>query len=319
MSHAVVLRDLLVERRLQLSLVKSESDLGTGEEKTGSTRNYIIIPGNLSSVSVLALSDIGADTDLLSLSFVQRHSIPLDKMKRRVIALPTGKQIRSVGQATSPFAFDGEPTTYLRTFEILTKCIQDVVLGKPFLSLTSTLTKFAHRITQVRRYGFQNRVLLLGNGPQEIVVGKLNDQRVSAFPDTGSDATIMSKAYALSCGFRVLSGPIYRQRLQFSESSEAKADGVVDNVEWAFGDDCRNSKHCIDRILVLDRLPFDVILGGNFLLNTRTYELHQDCFYESSDDISDNAYLFNLIREVEQDKQLGRPLERRLRNFFHRK
>ena len=89
--------------------------------------------------------------------------------------------------------------TFKLNFHVLPNCIYDVILGRPFLTITETLSKYRRRFTEcvfsmfnVLRFGF------LGD-TRQVLEGSLGETQadkhsVLAGLDTGAECNVMSEA-----------------------------------------------------------------------------------------------------------------------------
>jgi len=97
--------------------------------------------------------------------------------------------------------------------------------------------------------------------------GWLNGEFVAALPDMVSDLMLMSRAYARERGFYINDDPGYQVLFEYGDRSRAYTTGLVEGVEWVFGDldgnDFGRTQNC--SFLVVDDLTCDVIFSDDFL------------------------------------------------------
>ncbi len=233
------------------------------------------ILGELNGVPVSAFPDYGSDLDILSANFVAEHGLLINKATRHSVKLPNGKIIRTIGTVSSPFAFKDEKTTHDRDFHVLPGSIHDIVLGRPFLKATQTLTKFMHRLKKkvVACPGLWKRLRLMGS-PRQRVGGYLHGQWIGACPDTGSDVMVMSRSYANERVFHV---ERHTTCLEFLDGSFAYTDGMVRGVTWNWNGEDQLYKCDFH---VLDNLPCPVVLSSDFLFTQNAFSAYEESFYD---------------------------------------
>lgn len=105
----------------------------------------------------------------------------------------------------------------------------------------------------------------------------------------------------------------------------AKTRGKVNNVQWQFNNEPRQY---ISEFYVRDATHLEVLLGADFLFDTKAYARYGDCFSDSGDSaIVDDEYCrendadhqCSLIREVWKDdgwlSHVGRGVRRRREGY----
>ena len=187
---------------------------------------------SINGVSVSALADTGSSLDVISKEFAEQHSIQFDQTRTCSVALPTGT-MTTEGIALVDFKFDGEERSRRREFHVLKSCFYSVILGKPFLDLTETLTKFTKRIHQafVPCLKRGSSLFLLGRPHQSLVTCQVNGRSGEALADTGSDFMFVSGDFARQNNFKVHTEKKYRKLIRFVDGSQGYTDGIVRNVK----------------------------------------------------------------------------------------
>ena len=219
-----------------------------------------------------AFPDNGSELDIISYRFAKKHGLGIDATDKRQLALPNGRQIRTVGTAALQFNFQGEKDTLRRTFHVLKNSVHDVVLGRSFLETTATLTTFVHRIkTKIASLKLPHVFLLGSLSPR--IRGSINGVNVNAVDDIGSDVNVMSLKEARRLGLRIEAGEAHKKLLGFADGSSAWTDGMVVGVDWRFGKNCSTTPIKID-IHILKDLTCDVILSNDFLFDNNAYSTH---------------------------------------------
>jgi hypothetical protein len=162
--------------------------------------------------------------------------------------------------------------------KVLRTSVHDVVLGSPFPKATKTLTRYVHRIGRRCRETFSYRVCALET-PQR-VRGGLNAVYVDAVPDTGAEVSLMSASFAAQQGVEINNDAKHRVLLEFADGSKANATGLVDNLEWTYGDS--HIPHRIN-VYILPELSVDLLFGCDFLHDTNAFIAHEADFWSGDD------------------------------------
>ncbi|KAF2242885.1 hypothetical protein BU26DRAFT_570313 [Trematosphaeria pertusa] len=249
----------------------------------------------LNSIEILAFPDSCSGLNIISESFLRRHSLSLNTNIDYSARLPNGKLVKSLGSLNLTFRFNRQHKGYRLPFTVLQNCVHDVVLGSDFLRQTETLTKYLGRIEWFRRppAGSIPRVCFVNN-PQQVVLGSINGQLVSASPDTGSDVNLISKLCATVLGLKIDTVSDRITTLEFIDGSTVPTFGMVSGVHWRFGaDNDAQSPPSLDKrtkvqewdfgtnaspgdtylcdFYVLEHLMFPVILSSDLLLGSNAF------------------------------------------------
>jgi hypothetical protein len=86
-----------------------------------------------------ALGDSGAKMNFMKEAVASSCGFKIDRTKRCSVRIGSGNVIQTTGSAIATFRFRSERTLYNLEFGLLPDCIHDVILGKPFLKVTSML------------------------------------------------------------------------------------------------------------------------------------------------------------------------------------
>ena len=190
-------------------------------------------------------------------------------------------------------------------FHILPNIVQDLVLGKKFLTVTETFRSKANRLRRVKEVFIKNlkqfHLLYLGdNGPR--FTRLLNGKPAKALADTGSNVLVMDEAYAHALRLPILRGPQHRNRLVFADGSTRTTTGMTCNVEWRFGG-LEESPHFLD-FHILEDAPAPIILSDYFLFATEAYEEYE-CYLtdEDTEDDEDDIYFYCIKHDSSYNAQ----------------
>jgi len=244
------------------------------------------IPGYLESRSINALGDSGAKHNFMNEDFALRSGLEVDRADVRKVRIGSGLEITTKGSVTSTFRFQDEYDYYSLVFHILPNSLHDVILGKPFLGVTQTLTKFFHRIKEkvVKAVSQQRHMLYLGaSGPR--FEGYVKNVPQAALGDTGSKVAVLDEDFARRIGVPIHNTRKYRTWLRFADNSTVRAAGMAFGVEWKFGGS--ETPYLLD-FHILKNASSSVILCDTFLFDTRAFSQYQDCLFD--EDHEDNEY-----------------------------
>jgi predicted aspartyl protease len=272
----------------------------------------------LNEEKVSAFPDTGASGNFVSLTYVERHGLEIDRTSSSNVRLGNGKTIDTIGTITSLVSFAGEKSTHALLFNVLRRSVHDVVLGSPFLKATETLTRYAHRIERRWRKAFSHRVCALGT-PQR-VSGRLNAVQVDAVPDTGAEVSLMSASFASQQGFEIDTDAQHCVLLEFADGSTANATGLVKDLKWKYGG---SEAPCRIDVYVLPELSVDLLLGDEFLVKTDAFVAHEDQFWSGDDvetqDMTDEkaiVWVFWIIKLVRKAVKHRRSLGQRMLSSY---
>lgn len=226
-------------------------------------RRYFV-EGSVNGTHVEALPDSGASLCFISKSLVSRLDLQPKPESQRSLYLANKKLIQSPGMVEVPWKFAAEKTEHILKCWILQESAHDLILGSSFLKATQTLTRFVRRIkSKVIALPRRLRLQLLDNGNQRLC-GYLNGNYTAAFPDTGSDAMLVSRAYAERNGLDIDTDINYQ--IELGDGTIAWTSGTVRDMEWKVGGMAiRCDFH------VLDDLCVDVVLSNDYLFDFKIF------------------------------------------------
>jgi hypothetical protein len=237
------------------------------------------ILGYLNGTAVAFFPDNQSAHDIISHDYAKRNHLKIDSSRRTRMRTAKGSHFNTLGTVLQPIHFAEEPEIYMREFHVLPKCVHDIILGGPFLSLTQTFTKFAHRVVKkLRGLSSRHRVCSTGSS-QQMLAGWANGQSVLALPDTGSDICLMSLRYACERGYRIDTDPKHRELMEFVDGSTAETCGRVEGFQWEF--DRSDIQVHTPEIHVLENLQTDLLLGYEFLENSDAFVTHEELFIDA--------------------------------------
>lgn len=217
--------------------------------------------------------------NVISADFAKSYGIKVNTDTRPNVRLANGKIVNAEGTVSLPFSFLGEMTLYNRDFKVMARCAYDVILGSRFLLETATLPGlkyFARRAKEVILSTYQRIRMMLTGCPEQFMTGFINDFPVNAVPDTGSDAMAVSQDFAERMGFKIHRKRKHRVWVTLADGSEALTAGMVMNAEWRFSrsNGLPSDLGFTENLLVLENMPCDMVLSGEFLHRTQAFATH---------------------------------------------
>ncbi len=179
-------------------------------KRLGRLLDLAILVGN---AYVLAIPDTGSTINAISYSWLQRLgsleviTLEDDSAKRESTKLGDGRSVEILGQVEIEWAFPEAPDNVQRAlFRVYDKLADGVamILGKPFLDATDTLTKYSNRLCE-RRWmpSGPPRILRVQPSKQHIRI-YIDSLLTEACPDTGSELDLVSMRYAQDREFDIL-------------------------------------------------------------------------------------------------------------------
>lgn len=257
-----------------------------------------VLMADLKGDAVSVFPDTGAAANFISLHYVRSRGLKFKLDLKRRAKTATGATIRILGTIMLPFSFQDERELHRLEFNIMHNAIHDVVLGSPFLSLTETFTRHAHRIKERVRKAFSPQLCFLG--AQQYVSGTVDGTYVDAVPDTGADVSVMSASFARQHDFTINTTTECQKQLAFADGSTVMTSGLIENLGWKFGSS--GATHHLE-VYVLDELETDLILDYTFLTEAEAFIVYEEDFWDAEDgayDIFGDGWLISIIKLVDK-------------------
>ena len=153
---------------------------------------------------------------------------------------------------------------------MLSDCAYDLILSRPFLHATETLTKFRYRL-QVCKFRVKNLLQFGFRGSDsQWLRGRLgNGSAALALADSGAERNVMNYDFAVSQGFEIDYRPNCRGSLQFADGTVQHTVGQV-TTSWTFED----GQKIFETFEVLKNCIVDVVLGEDVLWEHDVFNLH---------------------------------------------
>jgi len=209
--------------------------------------------------------------------------------------MATGKSFPIIGKATVKWKFEDKPHhAYIIDFDVVSNCVHDFILGKPFLKKTKCLSKYASQLVEMPPCLPGRNVLPINNireVHQNLTVlartpGRSCIFRMQSLPDTGSGGETMSEAYARKNNLG----------LEASDTKFLLPDRtLVDSVgrvrlDLSFEDEPRNRIHTFFE--VMGDCHYEVIFGHNFIFRHHIFLENVHRLVNSIGRICLNAIIF---------------------------
>ncbi|OQO10166.1 hypothetical protein B0A48_04523 [Cryoendolithus antarcticus] len=255
------------------------------------------LPCLINETKLSALLDNGARNNFVSLAFARRQGLEVKPSPNATVTLPNGIVPAVTGAVEIALDVLGG-RRHLVQFQVLTKGVTDIILGQSFIAMTKAFSTYRHRIIHTIRDASSSvlrRVCYL-DGPVQQVGGYLNGNYVEAVPDTGSQVTLISSAYARSQGHKVSTEQRDQINLQFADGSTTRTSGLVRDMEWSFAGQ-HPVAHQVDAY-VLDDLVCDVLLSYDLLYRSDAFGTHEEALFSDYD--------YGVDRELERNE--GHPV-----------
>jgi hypothetical protein len=273
------------------------------------------IVGYLNDVKVSAFPDTGSARNIISHEYAERHHLKIDNSASSVMRTAIGSPVRTLGTASLSFRFAEEPTVYIQEFHVFPRSLKSVILGKPFLQMTETLSRFAHRVVKKLRGVISGHHACFTGSPGQWLAGIADGEHLLALPDTGADICLMSLQYAQARGYTIDPHDEHRRKLAFVDGSRAETIGRVEGFEWRFGS--RDCETYHPDVYVLEDLRTNLLLSYDFLEESGAYSEFQGCFVNIGevDEDGTDGWTINaakLILEASGLRKLGRNIKRKM-------
>jgi len=274
-------------KRQDSSSRSPSSTIGTVIRSFSSGREERYVEGYVHNTLVEGFPDNGADVSFISPQLATKLGLTPDEQEQRDIELPNRHSITSPGVVRVPWVFKGESTLSTISCWIFPGLVHDLVLGKPFLAISKTLTTFKHRIKSRLKASLSRlRLMLLGHEQQRLC-GLFNGQPTLALPDTGSDIMLVSRDYAQKCDLEVDWSEKNHHELEYADGSIGRTSGVARDVEWTVG-----SSTILCDFYVLDDLRVDVLLSSDYLFGMDVFSAQAEQFFELESE--DRVFFYNI-------------------------
>ncbi|KAK5057549.1 hypothetical protein LTR84_011549 [Exophiala bonariae] len=265
------------------------------------------LPLKIRGRSELAFADTSAQANAMSEAFARELNLTIDKSGATSFHCHTAvrKRMNAIGHTTVrcslPLGVDkssGHQSVPETKFWVYPKLVEPLVVGNSFLQSTGILASFKERVRQISvPIGSALRVCHM-ELPRRRINCTVNDERVLANPDTGSDVDLISLDYVQRSGLEIQPLESAYQYVEFADTSQKILSGSV-LVSFRFGSrNANDTDELLRRFYILDELTTDVLIGNNTLddfdaFNTYRGELVDLEEYDGSTD-------FHLIRWVQK-------------------
>lgn len=249
-----------------------------------------------------AFPDSGANANYISEGEVKRRKYVVDRGTAGAVQLASGSWTSTLGTVDLHFSFFAEAQSYVLRFHVVKRCIQNLIIGSPFLRATKTLTKHWRRITTVFRKTTSCRVRFIG-APRQRLLGFVGGVGVSALPDTGADLSLVSADFVKEHGWEIDSSPEHRIRIEFADGSISQTTGLVNGLSWKFG--MSLGREYQTQFYVYEDLECPVILGYGFLCESEAFTRHESSLLwlepENGDDFMGHLSIIKICSSREDN------------------
>lgn len=265
----------------------------TSTQKQGIVRN--VLPIQIKDNTYDAIPDTGSLKNIISQDYARLIGVSVDRNSRKqhTFANAIGKTFKSLGEAVLKFSFPDQPRIiYEETFIVVQQCAAPLVLGKAFLRMTETFSRFRHRLKKaVASVSQPWRLMYTGSSGLHVscIVGA---KPVLANVDTGSDKDFISLRYARSRRWKVVHLPRHIGFVELADGTKTKVVGYVDAPLEIGG-----IKY-LKRWYILHDLACDVLIGDETIEETDLFVTHSKQLLNT--DAVDEQYAFHLMKWIEE-------------------
>jgi hypothetical protein len=247
-----------------------------------SSQGTLIVQGQVNGLETDAIPDTGAGCNIMAESFAKRLHLVIneDPSHRKVLRMTNCRTIEAKGIVAALWKFNSDPYPahlWHTEFQVISDFVEDVVLGSHFLFTTQTMSQNQYRLSR-RPHTFKAlsliRVNILGSMHGYVHVrGDLEQETVSALPDSGSEFNLISYDYVKRRNWFSRMDLEDRNRLHVADGTSEMTEGSV-VAHWAFpGADSVEMK-----FHVLRDCSHDIIIGQDILEVADAFLLHKDAF-----------------------------------------
>jgi len=268
---------------------------GNRERRFSSSRQsssgILVVQGHVNGQETYAIPDTGAECNIMVASFAERLGLVIhkdDPSQHKPLRMANGKYMQAIGtvQGFWKFTSDPEPSQMWQIlFHVISDFVYDVVLGSLFLLTTQTMSHHKYRLSR-RPRALEAlstlRVDILDSGRGCVRVrGDLEQEIVSALPDSGSEPNLLSYEYVEQRKWLTKMDLEDRNILQFADGKIEMTEGSI-SASWAFLDvyQVKKAPGLEVKFHVLRGCSHNVIIGQDVLEETNAFLNHKDAFEE---------------------------------------
>jgi len=250
------------------------------------------LPGTLNGTPACLLADSGSGFNVVTKSYALKHCMQIDMNVRDIsdtIPIANGNSLHIIGRTVAEWSFRDSPDyIHYIDFEVVSKCIQDVIVGYDFLQKTGSFEEQKKSRFREMQFSRENGLLMnrIGIVHHRLPIlarpwGRSYWAHMQAFPDTGAQGNIMSAASVHVYSLTVRDSDTV---FVFPDGTEEKSLGRV-KLQLSFG---RERPPITTFFEIMRHCPHDVILGHDFVFNNHVYSDHAHLLKEASSDGSLN-------------------------------
>jgi hypothetical protein len=243
-----------------------------------------------------ALGDYCAKYNFISSTYAAKLKYPIAQRNAKDVKIGSGEKVRTLGTVDTRFSFEGESRVYDLVFHVLPGCLKDVILGKPFLRESHTLSNLKNFASRIRKsignMIDRHHLLFLGDSAPTFT-GLINGIPARALADSGSSVLVMDEAFATNLGLPIDRGS--RTRLLFADGSTTYTTGTTRGVQWQFGPALDAEGYYRD-FHILENAPAPIILNDSFLFGTEAFSKY-DCYLLDELEEDDDGYCCHITTD----------------------
>ncbi|KAF8253787.1 hypothetical protein K440DRAFT_656956 [Wilcoxina mikolae CBS 423.85] len=261
--------------------------------------------GKLNGHPALALADSASWSNVMTKAYASRHNFLIDRSHQNIKDVPmaTGS-LHIIGKVTVEWTFEDEPdNTYIIDFDVASKSVHDIILGKSFLQKTKCLDEYDYRLVPMPSCRPGRNILginSIGELNQKLpmmarVPGQSRNFRMQGLPDTGAEGEVISEAYARKNNLKI----------KTSDTKFELPDGTIVNsigrvrLDLSFEDEPGN---CISTYFeVMRDCRHEIIFGHSFVFKHRIFSDNVHRLVNTIGQLGLNAITFLKKRNVDAD------------------
>ena len=226
-----------------------------------------------------AFATLASETskNVISAELAEKYHLRIQPTKAtNKYVLPNGETAKPIGITKGEWTFRGESASKtLLDFLVLKSPSRPLILGNDLLDESNTLDINWHRVRTIsiepEDYSCVN---MLGEA-QDSVAGRLNGTPIYAVAATGCEVNLVSEDFVDEhCSKHDLRRPTEPHSLKLIDGTFLPIKKTV-VLTWQYGDERDRWRA---EFVVVDDLPYDVVLGQEFLYGSGVYFRYADCF-----------------------------------------
>lgn len=235
------------------------------------------VHGHVNGRAVFASAASESITNVISETLARECSLHVSPaVSGEWLLLPDGREIKPVGIATGKWSFRGETSIQATVdFAVLKSPSRPLILGSDLLRSSRTTDINWHRLrTRTTEPEDFSCVHIVGEPPSSIA-GKLEGNPIYALAATGCEVSLVSLDFVTKNYLKFKwKSPKEPHSLKFIDGGCIPIDKTI-VLHWQYGDEWTEWPA---EFVVVPGLPWDVVLGQQFLYGSGAFFRYVNCF-----------------------------------------